>query len=97
MRNPVFKSKGIKKKATSYEKSGEEIIFRLYGTNIVIIRPHEIELNTGGYGTVITKRRMNQISREFELGYNIFQKDRTWYVDYMGQIVHMGRNIVLNR
>jgi hypothetical protein len=38
MRNLIFKYKGIRRKATSYRKgSGEEIIFHLYDTDIVII------------------------------------------------------------
>lgn len=79
--NPVFKGhvqgfRGrdghkVAKKATTYEQQGEEIVFRLYTTNIVTVKPHEIVLNTGGWNTVTTRRRMNEISQEFNLGFRV--------------------------
>ena len=81
MKNPTFKHRGIKKKAMSYEKVGsEEIIFRLYYTNIVIIRPHEVVLNSGGYRTATTKRRMNQILEDQGIPYSVWQKKGYWHV-----------------
>lgn len=44
-------------------------------------------LNSGGYRTVTTKRRMNEVSRCFDLGYSVFQKDHEWYVTYNGKTV----------
>lgn len=85
MRNPAFKVGGIKKKATSYETQSEEVIFTLYKTPIVRIRKHDIWLQTGGYNTVITKRRMNEISKEFNLGYVVYSDKGIWHVQYRGK------------
>ena len=43
-----------------------------------------IVLNTGGYFTATTKTRMNQASRQFNLGFLVFQEDFKWYVDVDG-------------
>jgi len=37
-------------------------------------------LNTGGWKTATTKRRINQAAKEFELGYVVVQRDGKWYV-----------------
>lgn len=68
------------KKATSYTKSDEEIVFRLYNTNIVTVRPTEIILNTGGWRTKTTKLRMNKIADEHSLGYQVYSEKGRWVV-----------------
>lgn len=37
-------------------------------------------LRTGGWKTATTKLRMNQASRQFNLGYEVSQRKGTWYV-----------------
>lgn len=39
-----------------------------------------IELNTGGYRTVTTKRKMNQAAWQFALGYTVHQHKHEWFV-----------------
>lgn len=52
-----------------------------HGTPVVqIFTDGTIKLDTGGYRTVTTKRRMNQAAREFNLPYSVWQKDYEWYV-----------------
>jgi hypothetical protein len=36
--------------------------------------------------TVTTKRRMNQVSNQFDLGYTVYQKDHKWYCDYKNKV-----------
>jgi len=50
-------------------------------TAIVKFNGDNIILNSGGYETVTTKRKMNQASNQFNLPYGVFQKDFKWYVD----------------
>ena len=38
----------------------------------------KINLDTGGWFTSTTKRRMNQASEQFNLGFKVFQKDYSW-------------------
>lgn len=43
---------------------------------------YRIVLNTGGYSTVTTKRRMNQFAKMFDLGFTVCQEDYEWYVNF---------------
>ena len=53
-----------------------------HNTIVVKFDNYKIELDNGGYYTPTTKRRMNQASEEFNLGFKVFQKDYTWYCKY---------------
>lgn len=46
-----------------------------------------IILNTGGWKTATTKLRMNQTSNQFGLGYQVYQKNHSWYVRYHGEVI----------
>lgn len=59
-------------------------IVRLYSTPIVSITPDSIILNTGGYETTTTKNRMNQVSEEYGLGFQVYQEKYVWFVAYKG-------------
>ena len=50
-------------------------------TNIVQWRDGIVTLDSGAWETVTTKRKMNQASRQFALGYTVYQRDYKWYVD----------------
>lgn len=57
------------------------VIYR--GTKIAERLPNgEITLNTGGWKSVTTKRKMNQASRQFGLDYQVFQVKGVWYVGH---------------
>ena len=61
----------------------------LHGTKIVTSKPRHIKpwgelvtLNSGGYRTPTTKRRMNEVSEEYyNAGFKVYQKNFDWYVD----------------
>lgn len=69
--------------------------------NTVIVRwnAHGIELNTGGWATVTTKRKMNQASHQFGLGYSVSQRDHAWYVTTPqgNEVSFDGRVLLLDR
>ena len=50
-------------------------------TNIVAWTPNEITLNSDGWQTVTTKRKMNQAARQFCLQFAVWQKNYEWFVD----------------
>ena len=60
-----------------------EVIY--YETAVVQFSAQTIWLNTGGWWTASTKSRMNQVSQHFDLGFRVFAKNGTWYVDYLGK------------
>ena len=49
-------------------------------TAIVTFDRDSVTLRNGGWQTVTTKRKMNQASHQFGLGYSVFQKDFSWFV-----------------
>lgn len=64
------------------ENNATRIIY--HQTPVVTFTPDTITLNTGGFFTATTKRRMNQTSKAFDLGYVVFQKNNQWYVTTPG-------------
>ncbi len=57
-----------------------EVIYR--GTTVVRFNDSAIYLNTGGYWTATTKRRMNQASNQYNLGFDVYQEKGAWFVTY---------------
>ena len=55
---------------------------KYWATNVVTIDwdKNIVTLDTGGYFTPTTKKRMNQASDEFGLGYRVQQIKGDWYV-----------------
>ena len=48
----------------------------------IVRKDHDtITLRSGGWETVTTKRKMNQASHQFALGYSVYQRDYKWFVD----------------
>jgi hypothetical protein len=62
---------------------GKSIVF--HWTEIVRFDHETIILDTNGWKTVTTKRRMNQAADEFGLGYHVYQENWDWFVDYRGE------------
>lgn len=68
-----------------------------HNTIVVSYNDESISLNSGGYRTVTTKRKMNQASNQFNLEYSVFQKKGDWYVTYRGLTVPFEDGIMLMR
>jgi hypothetical protein len=58
-----------------------------HNTEVVHATPQTITLQTGGWFTATTKTRMNQASNQYDLGYEVFQKARLWYVNFKGETI----------
>ncbi len=75
-----------KKVATSVYRDGcDDICIKYHTTIVVRICRGSVLLDSGGWETVTTKRRMNQASDEFDLGFYVFQKNFEWFVSYKGE------------
>lgn len=69
-----------------------------HNTDVVKWDDKQIILNTGGWNTNTTKTRMNQAANQFDLGYQVYQKDFAWYVTFQGETVPFnGTSITLRR
>lgn len=55
-------------------------IITYIATPIVAFDRDKIVLNTGGYKSVTTKRKMNQAAHQFNLPYGVYQKKGKWFV-----------------
>jgi hypothetical protein len=58
---------------------------RYHNTVVVDWDTKAIRLCTGGWQTPATKRRMNQASDVFGLGFRVYQKDYKFYVEFRGE------------
>jgi hypothetical protein len=68
-----------------------------HSTDIVRWNQDRIILNSGGWRTVTTKHKMNQAANQFNLGYQVFQDDFTWYVTFNNKTVPYKDGIILDR
>jgi len=70
---------------TVYTEDGWTVV-RYHQTDVVRFREGgPIILNTDGYRTTTTKLRMNQASRQFCLGYRVYQDNFMWFVNFEGK------------
>ena len=60
------------------DRSNGSVIYT--NTNIVNWDENSISLNSDGWQTVTTKKKMNQTSEMFGLDFQVFQKDFDWFV-----------------
>lgn len=66
--------------ATTISTEDGETRVTYHSTAVVKFTAKRVTLNSGGWMTATTKTRMNQASRQFGLGYSVFQKMYVWYV-----------------
>ena len=57
---------------------------KYHDTDVVKFNDDYIILNHNGWVTDTTKKRMNQASDEYDLGFRVSQRKGQWYVDYAG-------------
>ena len=74
------------KTATSvrYDDHGATVC-RYHQTDIVKIKDGAVTLNSGGWRTVTTKRRMNQCFEEWGLPFYLYQEKGEWKVSGNGK------------
>ena len=82
---------------TSVIMEDNVLLITYHSTIVVKVSDDELILNSGGYQTNTTKRRMNQASLQYQLGFSVYQSDFCWYVAYNGDIIPFEDNMVLKR
>lgn len=84
--------------ATKVEQIADLLKIKYHNTVVVEASDSHIILRTGGWKTNTTKTRMNQASNQFELGYQVYQKNFDWFVTYKGETHEFnGNNLTLDR
>lgn len=71
-------------RTTVVQRDGETVVTYV-STPIVSWNHERIVLRSGGYETVTTKRKMNQASCQFGLGFSVYQRDWRWFVYWRGE------------
>lgn len=56
-------------------------------TPVVKFNDNEIVLDSGGWKTATTRVRMNQASNQYELGFQVYQKNGEWFVNINGKTI----------
>ena len=66
-------------------------------TSVVQFNDKIIVLDTGGWKTNTTKKRMNQASEQYNIGFEVYQKAKKWFVKYQGDEFPYNDHMVLSR
>ena len=83
------------------QSGGVVTLVTLHHTDIVKITDYQtsgemhITLDTGGYNTVTTRRRMNEVSQAYGLGFRVYSKKHQLYVEHKGMIEAFNEKISL--
>lgn len=80
--------------ATSIGEENGYNYVKYHTTKVVQFNHNEIILDTGGYLTYTTKLRMNQAASQFDLGFQVYQKNFDWFVDYDGETIEFTDNTI---
>ena len=84
--------------ATIQDPSSNKVLIVTYHSTPVVkvINDRYVVLNSGGYRTNTTKRRMNQASLQYLLGFEVYQVDFQWYVSLGEEIAPYEDGIVID-
>ena len=68
-----------------------------HSTEVVkVIDNRYVILDNGGYYTNTSKRRMNQASMQYNLGFNVYQCNYIWYVGIKDNILEYKNNMIID-
>jgi hypothetical protein len=65
---------------TQIYSDGHHLVIRYRGTDLVKINYQEITLTSGGSRSPLVQARLNQSSRQFDLGYHVTAEGGVWMV-----------------
>jgi len=95
---PSYSKVGSHKTTVKADMNRGSLRVTYHSTDVVVVTPKTIRLNNGGWKTLTTKTRMNQASRQYGLGFNVYQRNYNWFVDYKGKTYPFkGRTLILRR
>jgi len=84
--------------ATITDTNSNRILIVTYHNTAVVklINDRYAVLNSGGYRTNTTKRRMNQASLQYALGFEVYQVNFVWYVSIGNEVCEYYDGIVID-
>lgn len=66
--------------ATTIRHDSGRTVCTYHRTDIVSVSGDDVILNSGGWFTATTKRRMNQCASEWNLHFRVYQTNHKWWV-----------------
>jgi len=84
-------------KTVIYQNDQHMTAIRYHATEVVQFDQNLIILDSGGWKSVTTKLRMNQTSKQFGIGFSVYQKNFEWFVDYNGQKLEFYDGMIITR
>ena len=87
----------ISRNNTKVARFGNRTVVTLHRTDIVDYDAEEIRLDTGGWNTATTRTRMNQVSNQEGLGYQVGIRNGLLHVRWNGEDIPFSRTISLSR
>ena len=84
--------------ATLVDNDSNRVLMVTYHSTPVVkvINDRYAVLNSGGYRTNTTKRRMNQASLQYSLGFQVYQVNFEWYVSIGEEVSPFYDGIVID-
>lgn len=83
---------------TTIAQVADLVCITYHKTQIVAFDRLNISLNTGGWDGVTTRRKMNQASNQFGLGYSVYRvKGETWVRTPCGNVSRLERDMTFAR
>ena len=77
--------------------SNRVLMVTYHSTPVVkVINDRYVVLNSGGFRTNTTKRRMNQASLQYSLGFQVYQVNFEWYVSIGEEVSPFYDGIVID-
>lgn len=83
--------------ATTTRTDSAYTYVQYHQTDVVKFNAKNIVLNSGGWLTATTKKRMNQTSEQHNLGYKVYAKSGKWFVDFKGGTIDFCDGLTLTR
>jgi len=83
--------------ATTVRREGRTTFIKYHLTDVVKFTYKTVVLDSHCWKTATTKTRMNQASRQFSLGYSVWQEKGVWFVSSGGKTIEFKDKMVIKR
>lgn len=95
--NTIMGKFGIGTHRTTIAQDNGSTVVTYHRTRVVSFNDKSINLRDGGYQTVTTKRRINEVSVTFGLGLQVYQTNFDWFVKHGGNVYSFHDRMTLDR
>lgn len=80
-----------------YLDNDNMLCVKYHDTVILFFNDFSIEISCGKYPTKTTRKRLNQVSKDFKLGFEVICQQKNWFVIYKNETLGFYNGITLLR